>query len=113
MTGWGLAVCADTVELLVGELVTNGFEHGEGTVVLRIRRGFRALWIDVTDDAFKPRLDALSGQPLDENGRGLVLIAGLAQAWGVTADGRGVWCALSLPVTAGETSTTRGDDHDH
>ncbi|WP_186768029.1 ATP-binding protein [Streptomyces qinzhouensis] len=86
----------DTVELLVGELLTNAFEHGRGNVALRLCRGDRQVRIDVVDDLRKLRLTALPGEELTESGRGLALVEALAESWGVTPDGFGVWCAVAV-----------------
>jgi anti-sigma regulatory factor (Ser/Thr protein kinase) len=84
------------MQLLVSELVTNGFRHGDGDIdlevlldddiaVVRCRddgEGF-----DPTDPA--PRRDGLGGY-------GLVLVDRLARDWGVARDrGSCVWFELS------------------
>jgi anti-sigma regulatory factor (Ser/Thr protein kinase) len=87
-------------ELLVGELVTNAFTHGAPPIEIRLRHLHGALMIEVSDSApFLPR--RLRPSVDDEHGRGLLLVAKLAQRWGVRPrpTGKAVWCVLggSLP----------------
>ncbi|MFF2852455.1 ATP-binding protein [Streptomyces sp. NPDC058001] len=89
----------EDVRLVVSELVTNSVEHGHGTVVLRMRHTGSRLRIEVTDENPAPA----QLQDADDEGvcgRGLFLVASLADAWGVSDDGRTTWAAFTL---AGET----------
>ncbi|MGW4030674.1 ATP-binding protein [Streptomyces sp. NPDC004838] len=92
---WGLDGLADTAELLISELVTNEFEHGEGAVGVRLWRTDAHLCIEVGSDSMRVPQTRRAG-PLDENGRGLHLVAACSDGWGVTPDGTGTWCALTL-----------------
>ncbi|MGV9311786.1 ATP-binding protein [Streptomyces sp. NPDC003691] len=95
--GWGLAEAyGDTLELLIGELVANAFEHGRGNVTLRLRREARHVRVDVTDGLAKARLTTSADGALAESGRGLFLVDSLAESWGVTPDGFGVWCLVAV-----------------
>ncbi|MBA9005678.1 ATP-binding protein [Thermomonospora cellulosilytica] len=98
--------------LLVDELVTNAILHGTGEVRLRLRLDGRRLTAEVGDDS--PRLPRPRRRPDDqvdwaENGRGLMLVAALADDHGARPNGHGkvVWFGLPLrqaapgPVTAG------------
>jgi anti-sigma regulatory factor (Ser/Thr protein kinase) len=108
---WGLHNLADTIELVVSELVTNAVkasmdqdqrphytdEHGLACIHLRLSTDRQAALVEVWDENFKlpepnqPDLD-------DESGRGLMLVEFLAERWGwdLPATGRGkiVWALV-------------------
>ncbi|MEU9367232.1 ATP-binding protein [Streptomyces avermitilis] len=88
---------AENIVLAVSELVTNAFEHGTGDVGLRIRYLDDELRIEVTDDNPTPAELRPSGAE-DVSGRGLILVAVLAQKWGVSKDGRTTWCVFRVPA---------------
>ncbi|WP_433465420.1 ATP-binding protein [Spirillospora sp. CA-128828] len=94
---WGIA--DDYVgRLVVCELVTNAYRHGEGAIVVRVFRDERdgLVVVEVWDGG--------EGQPMipPENhaatsGRGLMLMAQLVQAWGVrplNEGGKVTWVKL-------------------
>ncbi|GAA4153009.1 SpoIIE family protein phosphatase [Actinomadura keratinilytica] len=88
---WGLADAADTVQLLVSELVTNALVHGAGAVGMRLIK-CDSLLCEVSDDGRElPRL--CRTDPTAESGRGLQLVAHLAQRWGTRRGdlGKIVW----------------------
>ncbi|MDV5143278.1 ATP-binding protein [Streptomyces sp. SBC-4] len=96
---WGLERLADTAELLVSELVTNAVTHTDsrtvGVVVTRTdERAVRIMVLD-TDRAEMSAPACPSGD--EESGRGLFLVAALADRWGVerVATGKRVWCELA------------------
>ncbi|MEV6509780.1 ATP-binding protein [Streptomyces sp. NPDC051642] len=75
---------ADTARLLVSEIVTNVNLHTDSLavrleVVLRPDR----LRVSVYDDALDADPRQKPGDTYDENGRGLLLLTGLARDWGV------------------------------
>ncbi|HET9657081.1 MAG TPA: SpoIIE family protein phosphatase [Kineosporiaceae bacterium] len=95
---WGLARLAEAAELLVSELVTNAVVHTAGQVRLSLRRtaGDR-VWIGVQDDSERmPRQQSAGGD--DVAGRGLAIVALLADRWGVepcsSGGGKIVWLEL-------------------
>ncbi|OEJ21129.1 hypothetical protein BGK67_34920 (plasmid) [Streptomyces subrutilus] len=91
---WKLSELADAARVLVSELVTNAFQHGAGEVV-DVRLYFTAahLCIEVDDGSpWVPR--RYPDEPLAQGGRGLFLVDGLADAWGVAEDGARVWCLI-------------------
>lgn len=112
---WGLADLADTIELIVSELVTNAVRasmdqddrprYTEGTglacIHLRLSTDRKAALIEVWDENFglptptEPDLD-------DESGRGLMLVDTLALRWGwdLAPSGRGkiVWALVRAEV---------------
>ncbi|MGW7004168.1 ATP-binding protein [Streptomyces sp. NPDC054933] len=94
---WGLTDLTDNAALLVSELVTNAIRHGQGHPVgLRVVQSARELRIEVTDGNPTPARPRSAGIT-DESGRGLLLVAALAQDWGVSPDSRTTWCSLPIP----------------
>jgi serine phosphatase RsbU (regulator of sigma subunit)/anti-sigma regulatory factor (Ser/Thr protein kinase) len=93
---WGLEELAESVELLVSEVVTNAVQHAGRPITLRLLRT-DILRVEVGDDA--PQLPRMRhATPQDENGRGLFLVNRLAQRWGATrlSAGKVVWFELPL-----------------
>jgi PAS domain S-box-containing protein len=85
-------IAADTVELLVSELVTNSLRYGRGPIGLRLLRGRDSLVCEVSDELqAAPRPRAVHQG--DEGGRGLFLVDQLSRRWGVrtTAHGKIIW----------------------
>ncbi|WP_042443749.1 SpoIIE family protein phosphatase [Streptacidiphilus jiangxiensis] len=92
---WGLGELAGTVELLVSELVTNAIRHASGPVELRLLRD-RSLICEVADgSSVSPRMRRARTE--DEGGRGLFLVAQLAERWGTrfTSGGKVIWAELT------------------
>lgn len=92
------AETAETAELLASELVTNALMHGTGQITVLMEYDADGLGVTVCDD--EPALPALPDpDPLSLGGRGLHLVAALADTWGVTpnhgAPGKGVWFRLA------------------
>jgi anti-sigma regulatory factor (Ser/Thr protein kinase) len=96
---WGVdAETAFTTETIVSELVTNAVRYGAPPLRLRLLKD-RSLTCEVHDSlAVAPRLR--HAKTADEGGRGLFIIAQLAQNWGVryTLDGKTVWAEQPLPA---------------
>ncbi|MGI5325917.1 SpoIIE family protein phosphatase [Actinomadura nitritigenes] len=94
---WRLDAVADTVQLLVSELITNALLHGAGAIVLRLIRG-DALLCEVYDDGQDmPHLRHADATA--ESGRGLQLVSHIAARWGThrTDGGKVVWFEHRLP----------------
>ncbi|MBO8191713.1 sodium/proline symporter PutP [Streptomyces oryzae] len=97
---WGLDELTFTTELIVSELVTNAIRHATGPIGLRLIRD-RCLICEVSDaSSTSPRLR--HARTTDEGGRGLLLVAQLAQRWGTrhTATGKVIWTEQVLPGPA-------------
>ncbi|HET9689671.1 MAG TPA: SpoIIE family protein phosphatase [Acidimicrobiales bacterium] len=95
----------DAAELVVSELVTNAVVHGRPPVALRLRllqEPDASLVLEVADGAAVVPRPVQAGDD-DEHGRGLQIVAALAERWGTrtSSDGKVVWCRLTGPVTAG------------
>lgn len=100
---------ADAVAV-VAELVGNAIRHAHalpGDVIrvawrIRVEAGTQMLEVRVTDGGAgeEPRPRDAGIDSVD--GRGLAIVAALAQAWGVDRDGLGqsVWARLSAPETS-------------
>jgi anti-sigma regulatory factor (Ser/Thr protein kinase) len=83
--------------LLTSELVTNAVLHGRPPIQLRLRLTARHVVIEVYDGtAVLPR--RMRPTPDDEHGRGLQLVASLADRWGTRPlpHGKSVWCTVAL-----------------
>lgn len=97
LADWGLEDVAFTTELIVSELVTNAITHASGPIGLRLIHE-RTLICEVSDASnTSPRLRR--ARSTDEGGRGLFLVAQVAQRWGTryTATGKTIWAEQQLP----------------
>ncbi|NEB32883.1 ATP-binding protein [Streptomyces sp. SID14446] len=95
VAGWQLSGLADTVELLVSELVTNSVRHTPGPVRLTLEMKDGRLRCEVEDVAVsEPVRGAVSEDA--EGGRGTELLDVLAGDWGCvpTTTGKTVWFEL-------------------
>ncbi|MBL1115269.1 ATP-binding protein [Streptomyces sp. 110] len=104
---WGLSCYSESVALLLTELVTNALCHGYGTDVdVRMHLTGTRLCLEVRNGSLA-RPVPRKADPLDENGRGLVLVDAIADEWGVSDDGTTTWCSFFLLRGAAEQ---QGDD---
>ncbi len=89
----------ETAELLTDELVTNAIVHAHCKSYLFIRAAKGLVRVEVTDP--DDRLPSMAAADTDAlGGRGLVIVNGLASAWGVERavdGGKTVWFELSPP----------------
>ncbi|WP_236242542.1 SpoIIE family protein phosphatase [Streptomyces sp. CC228A] len=98
---WGWREQSDEIELAADELITNALLHTDGgaVVTLRMLTGpERRLRVEVEDrSSVLPRRRETGEDGI--NGRGLLLVDRLAEAWGVESRGSGkcVWCEFVLP----------------
>ncbi|MGI5136918.1 SpoIIE family protein phosphatase [Streptomyces sp. CA-106110] len=85
-----------TTETIVSELVTNAVRYGTPPLRLQLIRD-RTLTCEIHDgNPLAPRLR--HAKTVDEGGRGLFIVAQLAQNWGVrySPDGKTVWAEQTL-----------------
>ncbi|WP_217140360.1 SpoIIE family protein phosphatase/ATP-binding protein [Streptomyces sp. AC627_RSS907] len=97
LTEWGLDDLAFTTELILSELVTNAIRYGGETVHVRVLRD-RSLVCEVFDSSStSPHLRYAA--MTDEGGRGLFLVAQLAERWGTryTPAGKVIWAEQPIP----------------
>ncbi|WP_329570550.1 SpoIIE family protein phosphatase [Kitasatospora sp. NBC_01266] len=100
LTRWGLDEAVFTTELILSELVTNAIRYGTAPIRVRLLHD-RNLICEVSDaSSTSPHLRYAADE--DEGGRGLFLIAQLAERWGTryTARGKIIWVEQALPGTA-------------
>ncbi|WP_405600732.1 ATP-binding protein [Streptomyces sp. NBC_01410] len=101
VTDWGLGARMDDVLLCVSELTTNALVHG-----VPPGRGYRLkLWL-YGDEGGALRVEVHDSggglpavrEPGEESGRGLLLVAALADKWGVGErdPGKIVWCEFAV-----------------
>ncbi|MFI5830523.1 ATP-binding protein [Streptomyces sp. NPDC051578] len=98
---WAAADRLDDVLLCVSELATNALLHGVPSgrgYRLRLLRFGGVVRVEVHDSGGgRPRV---GGRDADaERGRGLLLVAAVADRWGVgtRSPGKTVWCELDTP----------------
>ncbi|MEU8780087.1 SpoIIE family protein phosphatase [Streptomyces sp. NPDC048637] len=93
---WGLAEEAFTAELILSELVTNSIRYAAGPIRVRLIRD-TSLICEVSDrSSTSPHLRQAA--TTDEGGRGLFLVAQLAERWGTryTTSGKVIWTEQAL-----------------
>ncbi|MEV7565420.1 ATP-binding SpoIIE family protein phosphatase [Streptomyces tanashiensis] len=97
LSRWDLDELAFTTELVASELVTNAIRYAGGPISLRLIRT-TTLICEVSDgSSTQPRMRR--AHATEEGGRGLFLIAQLADRWGsrYTRTGKTIWTEQSLP----------------
>jgi anti-sigma regulatory factor (Ser/Thr protein kinase) len=100
---WDLESLVEDVALCTAELTTNSILHSRTSFTIAIRRTHDGVRVDVQDDRpdLVPVVVPPSLEPLDTGvtGRGLMLIAAIAQRWGyfTTTVAKTVWFELSGP----------------
>ncbi|WP_427164880.1 SpoIIE family protein phosphatase [Streptomyces sp. C1-1] len=97
LTAWGLAELDFSTELIVSELVTNAIRYGSEPIELRLIRA-DVLICEVSDSSSTaPHLRR--ARVFDEGGRGLLLVAQVAERWGSrhTSTGKTIWAEQPLP----------------
>ncbi|MGW6741948.1 ATP-binding protein [Streptomyces sp. NPDC055025] len=106
LADWGLSELEDSASLVVSELLANAVRYGRVSsgreIETRYLPRFGAVRIEVSDSSpCRPVLRGLDPDALD--GRGLLLVAALADEWGVGerddgVPGKVVWAELVLPI---------------
>ncbi|WP_107055486.1 ATP-binding protein [Streptomyces sp. NRRL S-1824] len=98
---WSLNELADSVELLVSEMVTNSLRHARGPVRLNLQVRGSHLRCEVEDTSSDGPVRRTACADA-EGGRGMELLDLLAEAWGSsrTATGKTLWFELPVPVPA-------------
>ncbi len=94
---WDLEDLSFTTELILSELVTNAIRYGGDAIRVRMLRD-RSLICEVFDSSStSPHLRYAA--MTDEGGRGLFLVAQLAERWGTRylPAGKVIWAEQPLP----------------
>ncbi|MFV2119931.1 SpoIIE family protein phosphatase [Streptomyces sp. Act-28] len=107
LDAWGLSETAFTTELILSELITNAIRYGSPPVHVRLIHD-RGLTCEVSDgSSTSPHLRYAAST--DEGGRGLFLVAQLAERWGTryTGQGKVIW-AEQPPPGSGAYGSGRG-----
>ncbi|MER6783775.1 ATP-binding protein [Streptomyces sp. NPDC000658] len=105
---------AETLILLVSELVTNAVVHTGCPAVLRLSLPDAAgepsvVRLEVADASDRAPVPRCAGDEAT-GGRGLALVDGLADRWGWSVEGAGkrIWCELDRCAAPGRAATDRG-----
>ncbi|MGS2588961.1 SpoIIE family protein phosphatase [Streptomyces hebeiensis] len=110
LSSWGLESVTFTTELIVSELITNAIRYATAPIHLRLIRDDTVLICEVSDgSSTSPHLRRSTMS--DEGGRGLFLVAQLAQSWGTryTARGKTIWAEQPLaPAQSAEPVASAG-----
>jgi serine phosphatase RsbU (regulator of sigma subunit)/PAS domain-containing protein/anti-sigma regulatory factor (Ser/Thr protein kinase) len=97
LVAWGLGHLVDTARLLLGEIITNAVQHTVGDVAVRLTLNDPRLRVEVRDNSDRVP-DLQVAEPDSESGRGLQIVATLADDWGHEMAGPGgkvVWFELT------------------
>ncbi|WP_338495993.1 ATP-binding protein [Streptomyces sp. SJL17-4] len=101
---WGLSRQVEAARLCVSELVTNVIRHvGAGTPTsLRLSMNGTYLRIEVRDPECRALPTLITGVDDAESGRGLALVSGIADRWGVMLgdDHKVAWCEIATDLTS-------------
>ena len=115
---WGLHDVADGAQLCVSELVSNVITHvGAGTpATLAVSMNGTRLRIEVHDPDPRALPTLVEATSDSEGGRGMALVDGVADRWGVLLhpDRKVTWCELETVLTSptghvDEASVTRAE----
>ena len=111
---WGItSPTLDDLLTIATELITNAIQHAPPATIhatLRLAPAGDRARIEVTDTGSRlPRPGARPGDQDAERGRGLLMIAALADRWGVSpaAAGKTVWAELALSEAPDVPAITR------
>ncbi|MFE6761969.1 ATP-binding protein [Streptomyces sp. NPDC057689] len=99
---WGLSSVTDATQVCVTELASNVIKHvGTGTpscLTVSVNGSYLRLEVSDTDGQRLPTL--VRAGDLDEQGRGVALVDGVAARWGVIVrgDSKTTWCEIATDL---------------
>lgn len=95
LTAWGLEDAVFTTELIASELVTNAIRYAQSPIRLRLILEEHSLICEVSDGS-TPTPHLRRARTYDEGGRGLFIVAQLAERWGTRhgRHGKTIWAEL-------------------
>jgi anti-sigma regulatory factor (Ser/Thr protein kinase) len=101
---------ADTVMVMVSELVTNSVRHAASEFTLSLERDLDSIRVAVSDEGER-RPSLRNPTPAEQSGRGLQIVNALCDSWGVTETagrrGKTVWFVVALhPENRGAEGAT-------
>ncbi|WP_200301461.1 SpoIIE family protein phosphatase [Streptomyces adelaidensis] len=101
LRAWGVESEADTVLLVVSELVTNALVHTDGRVRLDLTLLSDRLRVAVADASPRTPVKPTSIGWEATGGRGILLVEAMSSAWGTVpvSGGKQVWAQVPLRVT--------------
>jgi anti-sigma regulatory factor (Ser/Thr protein kinase) len=102
LASWGAQQLEDDVRVVASELATNALLHARTEFTLGLLLDGDRLRVTLADgSAVEPRMRRFDSTE-STTGRGLRMVAKLAQAWGVEKDGLGkaVWCEFRVAATS-------------
>ncbi|MFD8385841.1 SpoIIE family protein phosphatase [Streptomyces sp. NPDC059679] len=111
LTAWGLEDAVFTTELIASELVTNAIRYAQSPIQLRLILEERSLICEVSDGSTTtPHLRR--ARTYDEGGRGLFIVAQLAERWGTRhgRHGKTIWAEL---ITGPAPVSGLGQQHEN
>jgi anti-sigma regulatory factor (Ser/Thr protein kinase) len=90
---------AEAAEFVFAEVVSNAFRHSRGRITVTVQISARAVTCGVRDSSLRRPRRASRQDPEPEEGRGMMIITALADAWGVRRHLRGktVWFEIRAP----------------
>jgi anti-sigma regulatory factor (Ser/Thr protein kinase) len=98
LASWGAQELEDDVRVVASELATNALLHARTEFTLGLTLDGDRLRVTLADgSSVQPRMRRFDSTE-STTGRGLRMVAALAQAWGVEKDGLGkaVWCEFRV-----------------
>ncbi|NJQ03416.1 ATP-binding protein [Streptomyces zingiberis] len=101
------------LQLLAGEVIANSVTHTQAACVVSVRYIGERLRVEVTD-ADPTLVRPSQADVMDENGRGLFLVAALATAWGSQpcAVGKKTWFELAVSASGVDTADVAASQAD-
>jgi anti-sigma regulatory factor (Ser/Thr protein kinase) len=85
--------------VMVSELVSNAFRHGEGQICLTVESGPEGVRAEVSDEGCSPTIASPDPRPA-RGGWGLYFVDRLADSWGVEAGAARVWFKVGVTEPA-------------